>query len=471
MWIGTDDGLNTYSNGRFSIYNKSTESNNHVFNVLLESQSKRLYAGTDKGIYQFSDNLIKPLEQNLLANYRVISLYEDGDSTLWIGTDGNGLLRWLNGELEVITKKDGLRDNFILSIDEDEQNNLWMSSHSGVFWIKKNDLVRFFTGKTSRIFSTWYSESEGMVSRQCMGKCQPAVFKTKNNRWLYPTIKGVSILNYNLLTDYCTIPKVCIEYIFCGEDTVSIDNKKSIPELNTETITVAFSATEFSAPEKIRFKYILEGYDENFLYLDSGVDRVATYHNLPYGDYRFHLLAANNELRWSEEATTIEFRINPPFYLSPSFLIIVITVTLSFSSVLIYQHHKRKKTQKVDKYKTSPLDSTKIEELLTKLETIMTEEKLFLNPDLTLGHLARRLKIHSNYISRIINEQFDMSYNDYINRYRVEEVKNRFSNPDFSDKTVLEIMYDTGFYSKSVFNMAFKKFTGMTPTEYRKKTN
>jgi AraC-like DNA-binding protein len=101
----------------------------------------------------------------------------------------------------------------------------------------------------------------------------------------------------------------------------------------------------------------------------------------------------------------------------------------------------------------------------------MTEEKLFLNPDLTLGHLARRLKIHSNYISRIINEQFDMSYNDYINRYRVEEVKNRFSNPDFSDKTVLEIMYDTGFYSKSVFNMAFKKFTGMTPTEYRKKTN
>jgi AraC-like DNA-binding protein len=62
-----------------------------------------------------------------------------------------------------------------------------------------------------------------------------------------------------------------------------------------------------------------------------------------------------------------------------------------------------------------------------------------------------------------------MSYNDFINKYRVEEVKVRFSDPENKNKTVLEIMYETGFYSKSVFNTAFKKFTGMTPSEYRKK--
>ncbi len=113
----------------------------------------------------------------------------------------------------------------------------------------------------------------------------------------------------------------------------------------------------------------------------------------------------------------------------------------------------------------------KTEEIISALDDLMDREKLFLDPDLTLRDLSVRLKIHYNYISRIINEHFGMSYNDFINKYRVDEVKKRLSDPDYMNKTVLEIMYETGFYSKSVFNTAFKKFTGMTPSEYRKRNN
>jgi YesN/AraC family two-component response regulator len=85
-----------------------------------------------------------------------------------------------------------------------------------------------------------------------------------------------------------------------------------------------------------------------------------------------------------------------------------------------------------------------------------------------LKTLAERLGVHYNYLSQIINEQFKQNFNDFINKYRIEEAKKILKTPSGSEKTILEIAYETGFYSKSVFNTAFKKFTGKTPSEFRK---
>ena len=138
------------------------------------------------------------------------------------------------------------------------------------------------------------------------------------------------------------------------------------------------------------------------------------------------------------------------------------------SSTLVYLRHQRNVNNQIEKYKTSRLDKEMADKTKEKIKTLMTSDKLYLDPDLTLKDLSSRLKIHSNYISRIINEQFEMSYNDYINMHRIEDVKEKLSDPEKNTKTVLEIMYETGFYSKSVFNTAFKKFTGLTPSEYRR---
>ena len=98
----------------------------------------------------------------------------------------------------------------------------------------------------------------------------------------------------------------------------------------------------------------------------------------------------------------------------------------------------------------------------------MEEEKIFLDPDLTLQKLSQQLHVHYNHLSQIINKHMNKSFNDYINSYRIEEARKKLADPEESGKTILEIAYDTGFYSKSVFNTAFKKFTGMTPTQYKK---
>lgn len=108
------------------------------------------------------------------------------------------------------------------------------------------------------------------------------------------------------------------------------------------------------------------------------------------------------------------------------------------------------------------------EEYLEKLSSYMDEKKPFLNPDLTLMDLAEQVSIPYRALSEVINNKLKQNFYDYINSYRISESKKLLPEKNGRFKTVLEILYEVGYNSKSSFNNAFKKFTGMTPTEYRK---
>ncbi len=109
--------------------------------------------------------------------------------------------------------------------------------------------------------------------------------------------------------------------------------------------------------------------------------------------------------------------------------------------------------------------------LRDKMEQLMKEEKLYQEPELTLGDLAKKLQTNSSVLSRVINQCFMLNFNDYINKYRVEDVIAKMSNPKFSNQTLLSIAFDAGFNSKSTFNRAFLKFKETTPRYYYQSLN
>lgn len=125
------------------------------------------------------------------------------------------------------------------------------------------------------------------------------------------------------------------------------------------------------------------------------------------------------------------------------------------------------KVESAPKYEQSKLSEEKKAEYLSRLERYFSQQKPFLNPSLTISDVASDLQISSKYISQIINESLHKNFYDFINSYRIEESKRLLLEDLKSDKTVLEILYDSGFNSKSAFNTAFKKHTGTTPTTYR----
>ena len=99
----------------------------------------------------------------------------------------------------------------------------------------------------------------------------------------------------------------------------------------------------------------------------------------------------------------------------------------------------------------------------------MGVEKPHLNPALTIDDLSAGLAIPTWHLSQVINRTFGQNFCAFVNSHRLEEAKSRLTSPEEGRKTVLEILYDSGFNSKSTFNDAFKKQTGMTPTQYRKR--
>ena len=102
----------------------------------------------------------------------------------------------------------------------------------------------------------------------------------------------------------------------------------------------------------------------------------------------------------------------------------------------------------------------------SKITTLFELENAAQNPELTLNDLAKNLKTNVSLVSKVINQGFEMNFNDFVNKYRIDQVKQAFQNGDHKKTTLLGIAFDCGFNSKATFNRAFKKNTGLSPKDY-----
>jgi AraC-like DNA-binding protein len=155
-------------------------------------------------------------------------------------------------------------------------------------------------------------------------------------------------------------------------------------------------------------------------------------------------------------------------FLSSSVLVLIVV----FANVVVYKGLKQPEIfsgidQKA-KYQQSPLTKEEKEKYLEQLQRYMEREKPYLNPGLSINRLAKKLVIPSRYLSQVINETLGMNFYDYVNSFRVEEAKNLFMDTSNNERNILELLFDAGFNTKSVFNRVFKKYTGMTPSEFKR---
>lgn len=176
-------------------------------------------------------------------------------------------------------------------------------------------------------------------------------------------------------------------------------------------------------------------------------------------------------LIWSIELTRfigrITIRTNNIFLTFLSIILIFL-----FANYIVYrglkQHEIFSGIEEKPKYEKSTLTERDSKHHLTKLKSYMERNKPFLNPCLTIHELAKSLSIKSRHLSQVINGQLNQSFFDFINKYRVEESKRYILNPSNDHMTILQVIFEVGFNSKTAFNRAFKKHTGMTPTEFKK---
>jgi AraC-like DNA-binding protein len=140
----------------------------------------------------------------------------------------------------------------------------------------------------------------------------------------------------------------------------------------------------------------------------------------------------------------------------------------NFEEEVREQEEKVEEKATASKYEKSGLRDDMANEYLEKVLSFMQIKKPFLQGDLTLQEMADQLEISKHHLTQVINERLHKNFYQFINEYRIEEVKRRMILPENDNITILGIAYDCGFNSKSAFNKIFKQVVGTTPSQYKK---
>lgn len=141
-------------------------------------------------------------------------------------------------------------------------------------------------------------------------------------------------------------------------------------------------------------------------------------------------------------------------------------IIYTLGHVGLYEFNEKKKL-----FKKTKEENITVSKYIVEFENFVKIERNYLNPQLSLELIADQLQINKSYLSRIINSELEISFTDYINRLRIEEAKTYLISKEYENYTLSTIGFEAGFNSKSVFNSCFKKYTGFTPSEYRKKNS
>ncbi|HEY3938546.1 MAG TPA: response regulator, partial [Bryobacteraceae bacterium] len=280
---------------------------------IFEDGSQVLWVGTGGGgLDKFEHGRFTAFNRNQgLSNNVVWAITGDSDGTLWLGTNGGGLDRFKDNKFTVYTTRNGLFDDAIFAILDDGQGYLWMSSNRGVFRVAKRDLNSFADGRMPLIKSIAYGISDGMKSKECNGGFQPAGWKGRDGKLYFPTMKGLSVVDTRRLGSNRLPPPVVIEQVVVDHKDFEPGKPVRLPPGKGQ-LEFQFTALSLVSSEKIRFKYMLEGFDKDWV--EAGARRVAYYTNIPPGEYRFRVIACNNDGVWNTAGATASVTLLPHFY-------------------------------------------------------------------------------------------------------------------------------------------------------------
>ena len=343
LWIGTRRGLSHLQNGRFTRYSSMDGLGNDLVGAIVEDGAHTLWIATLGGLTRFDHGKFSTLTtRDGLTSSVITALYSDGEGNLWIGTNHGGLDRLRDGKITAYPpEKSGLPES-VYSILEDTRGNLWLSSKTGIYSVSKSDLNDFADHQLNAVASTVYGTADGMKISECSSGGHPAAWKLADGTMWFATLKGIAAVDPEHLTKNTIPPPVAIDQVLIDDQPVDDQWAGA-----TESLTVApgmrrfefrYAGMSFIAPQKVRFRYRLEGFDRDWV--DAGTRRAAYYTNLPPGKYRFHVLACNNDGVWNENGASVDFRLKPHFYQTIWFYVALI-LGLALLTYAIYHSRLR----------------------------------------------------------------------------------------------------------------------------------
>ncbi len=325
LWVGTNgNGLSRWDGRRFTNYSVANGLVNNDILSLFQDRTGTLWIGTESsGISRLDGTLFleELTTENGLASDAVYDFYEDASGAIWIATAG-GISRYEEGELRSLSRGGTWLDGVVLAIAEDNFGFFWFTTNEGVVRVHRLDLENaFIRGGLSRDQLRIYGTADGMLSKHCSGGSQPAIWKATDGRLWVPTQNGVSVISPAHTVINTLPPPVRIERMSVDYEEVPLNEAVRV-KAGARQFQIAYTGLSYAAPEKMRFRYRLSGYDTDWVEADA--QRMATYNNLPAGSYQFQVKASNNDGVWNTEPAILSFSVRPRFYETPWFFLFLL---------------------------------------------------------------------------------------------------------------------------------------------------
>jgi ligand-binding sensor domain-containing protein/AraC-like DNA-binding protein len=485
LWFSTSDGVSRYRNGILESWKSRDGLAGKMVHNIYEDKMQNIWIATDKGVTVLKNGkMTKKSMEHFLQNVSVTCIYEDlsasdvSGSVYWMATHGAGLKRLTfkdrTAAVTSYTTADGMTTNFIFQFFEDPQENFWLMSDSGILRVSKRELNQYaqnIGGGGDKINCTSFGISDGMKSIEFNNAfSRNSALKKGNGEFWFTTKKGITIVNPTEIEVNKFPPPVVIEAVIFNQQPIAPRgiNADAYVFKGITDFQFYFTAPTFLSPEKVKFKYQLEGADREWVFLPPDSERVAQYQNLKPGTYTFKVIASNNEGVWNRTGDSMTFTLKPFFYQTILFKIAIFLLLIALGAAGFYIYKKRP-FEKQAKYKGSPLTPQFADECIKKLRYLMEIEKLYCDAELSLQALADKLSISTHLLSQILNEKLNQNFADFVNSYRIEEAKKILQEPRGAQQKITTVALEVGFNTLVAFYNAFKKYTNMTPAQYRKK--
>ena len=427
LWIGTKFGLllldistGKMRNDCFGIPIKSE------IKYIMEDSRKDIWVCTDAGLYKIGTDLTVTEHftvNDILPDNQVVSIQEDSQGVYWIAARKE-IVRYDPVEKRHYTyqRQDGLSDM-------DFNNDVFVSNDSVIWWPNEGGLI-------------CTSEKNIDTGHPYMGK---------------PIITSYSISD--------------VEYDFPYLD---MSNGILLPS-SENSIRFKFSNMDYALPYANFYEYKLEGYDADWV-KQTGINEVI-YKDLPGGHYTFKL----RDLNSGDQVESIDIQVRKSYWVIASVLLVVIIISclIVYFCYRIWKLKKRMNNERLiltaaqeqGKTRKVALPETKISGILDNLLSYMELDKPYLNEKLGIGEVATKLECTETELSQLLNNHMNVNFANFINVYRVNEIKKRLNQENLSKYTLKALSEQCGFSSKTTFYRVFKNVTGMTPLEYCKKMN
>ncbi len=324
VWIGNSSALFLWADGKLRRFGAGDGFRAPSARVFAEDTAGAVWIGASDGaIYRYAadQRFTEFRPDDALGRQPVWSLLSEPDGTIWAGTFRGGLLRLKNGRFTRCTTRDGLANDVICHILDDSAGHLWMGSHGGILRASKAALHAFCDGAQKSVASVAYGKSDGLPTVECSGNYQPAGWKGNDGRLWFATVKGaVSVQPRDVVVNPLP-PSVVIEEILVDGKSEAQRPLQAQIGPGRHYVEFRYAGLSLAAPDKVRFKHRLEGLEQGWV--EDSARREAKYSYIPPGNYRFHVLACNNDGVWNETGAVLALTVLPLFWQAGWFGVVV----------------------------------------------------------------------------------------------------------------------------------------------------